>query len=790
MPGARWAAAAVAVTSGLGAADATWARPYHVPAGRLGEVAAALGAQAGITIAITEPDLAARRSPGVRGDVSVRTALARALQGTGTEALFYDKATVRIVRKREKAAPAMKGDSEQGLLEMPQVQAEEHLEIIVTASKQGLLRDTYPGSVKIIGLDAGWLASHAAGGTGAITKLLPTLGSTNLGPARNKLFIRGIADSSFNGQTQGTVGQYLGDVRLNYNAPDPNLNLYDMQRVEVLVGPQGTLYGAGSLGGIIQLVPNAPDLDDAFGTASAGASTTRLGGVGGDGAAMVNLPVVAGRVALRLVTFATREAGYIDDPSRGLRDINRTTSYGQRMTWRIEDLLGLTVDLGAATHNTVTRDGQYTLRGDPPLTRRSAIAQPFRNTYYLAYLTARRMLGQAELVSTTSVVRHDLKTVFDATGYDGSTSPARFEEDNDITLASHETRISGGRPEAPWVAGISTLYNASRLTRSLGRPDDPVRITGVVNKQVEMALFSQFSRPLTSTLTGTAGGRLTFARSVGNLLDNPLDSSDEPFRNEWRFSGTLALDWQLSGRFSAFFHYQQGYRAGGLAVAPSGSTLDSRKFVTDDLGMSEIGLRWGDKERDALSIRAALFFADWNHIQADLIDGAGLPYTANIGSGRVYGLDGEIVWRLSPALTLTAAAFLNNSDLYEPEPDFAGPGDRTLPNIARDGIRAVAGWRGPVAPGISLTGEASLRYVGGSRLGVGPSLDIPQGGYIIGDVGARLDFGRVGLSLDLANLGDARANSFAFGNPFGVAKRNQITPLQPRTIRLGIDVKF
>ncbi len=106
--------------------------------------------------------------------------------------------------------------------------------------------------------------------------------------------------------------------------------------------------------------------------------------------------------------------------------------------------------------------------------------------------------------------------------------------------------------------------------------------------------------------------------------------------------------------------------------------------------MSEIGIRLGHKERDRLSIRAAFFFADWNNIQADLIDSSGLPYTANIGSGRIFGLDGEITWRLSPALTITAAAFLNNSDLYAPEPEFAASSERTLPNIAHGGVRAVA----------------------------------------------------------------------------------------------------
>ncbi|MCI4589461.1 TonB-dependent receptor [Sphingobium sp. BYY-5] len=768
-------------------ADVAYARHFNIPPGRLGEVAAALGAQGGITVAVADPDLASRRSPGARGNISVRTALTRALRGTGTEAVFYDGATVRIVRQRATPPPPPRS-TRPAPAKIPDIQPLP--DILVTASKQNIPLDTYPGSVKFVEFNSGWIASNAAGGTAAITKLLPTLGATNLGPARNKLFIRGIADSSFNGPTQATVGQYLGDVRLNYNAPDPNLNLYDMKHIEVLVGPQGTLYGASSLGGVIRLVPNAPDIDNASATASAGISSTRFGGVGGDGAAMINLPVIDGRIAVRFVTFVTHEAGYIDDPSRGLRNINSTTSYGQRMTWRFEDILGLTVDLGIATHNTATGDGQYTLRGDEPLTRSNSISQPFKNTYYLGYLTARRMLGKAELVSTTSVVRHDLRSVFDASGHDGSTSPAQFEENNNITLFSHETRVSGGGKKTPWVAGASLIYNASALSRTLGKPDAPVQITGVVNYQAEAALFGQFSRPILSTLTGTVGGRLTYARSVGNLLDNPMDKSNEPFSNELRFSGTLGLDWHPPGSFSAFVHYQQGYRAGGLAVAPSGSALESRKFAADDLSMSEIGLRLGNREKDRLSVRAAFFFADWNHIQADLIDNSGLPYTANIGSGRIYGLDGEIIWRLSSALTLTAAAFLNDSDLYAPEAEFATPGEQTLPNIARDGIRLVAGWRRNIAPGVTLSSEASVRYIGKSRLGVGPLLDIPQGDYTVGDVGARIDFGRFGLSLDVTNISDIRANSFAFGNPFSLARRDQMTPLRPRTIRLGINAQF
>jgi outer membrane receptor protein involved in Fe transport len=788
----RWTAAAASVAFGLGAAGAAHAQGWNIKPGRLGDVAGALGAQAGITIAITDPDLAARPSPGVRGDFPLRTALARALHGIDAEAIFYDQATIRIIWRRRETRPSNRPPAS------PSVPAaQEPVEIIVTASKQNMLLDHYPGSVKFMELERGWLAGNAAAGTSAIIRLTPALGSTNLGPGREKIFIRGIADSSFSGPTQATAGQYLGDVRLNYNAPDPNLNLYDIKRVEVLVGPQGTLYGASSLGGVIRLIPNVPDASRISATASANTGFTQHGGVSQDGAAMLNLPVVDGRLAVRFVAFGGHAAGYIDSPARGLHDINGTTSHGERVSLRAEDLNGWTIDLGSLLQHIVSDDGQYTLRGDPPLTRNTLIPQPFKNDYRLAYVTARRKFGSIELVSTTSLARHKLKTVFDATGYGGTSTPVRFEEDNDIKLFSHETRLSGGSPRAPWVAGLTVLANLSVLSRTLGPPQAPMQITGVANSQAEAGIFGQFSWPLTRTLTGMAGGRVTVARSTGALIDEPIDKTQKSARSAARFSGTLALDWHPGGPLSAFFHYQQGYRAGGLAVAPSESGLKSQRFVADNLFMKEFGIRLGDAAHDRLSARATIFVANWHDIQADLIDSSGLPYTTNIGRGIIYGFDGEVSWRPSAELAFSAAAFVNNSDLAEPAPGFAATSGQgvariagALPNIARNGAHFAMDWRREIRPRTTLSTHASLRFVGLSQLGLGPLLDIPQGNYLVADAGARIDFGRFAVSFNIDNIANIQGNSFAYGNPFGVARRDQITPLRPRTIRLGMDVRF
>jgi outer membrane receptor protein involved in Fe transport len=722
----------------------------------------------------------------VTGDYSLREALERALRGTRSEAVFYDRMTVRIVARPEKR-PVPKADPAAPVTPVP---ADRQDDIIVTASKQSFPLNRYPGAIKVIDFDPDWLAGNGAKGTTALTETLPTLNSTNLGRGRNKLYVRGIADSSFNGPTQATVGQYLGDVRLNYSAPDPDLYLYDFKGLEVLAGPQGTLYGAGSLGGVVRLIPNAPDSERFGATGSSGISSTRFGGIGGDIAAMINVPLFKGRAALRYVGYATREAGYIDDPSRKLRDINSSRVTGQRLAMRFNDLAGWTIDIGAVTQDIGSDDGQYTLRGDPPLVRNSALSQPFQNDYDLVYLTAKRRLFGQDFTSTTSAVWHNLLSVFDATAFDGSQVPQRFKEANNITFISHETRLSGGGLRKPWVAGLSGIYNVNQLSRSLGPLDAPKQFVGVHNRQLEFSLFGQASRPISSALTATVGGRLTLADGAGRLLD--ADSIDVELSTQprIRFAATTALDWQITPAFSTYLNYQQGFRPGGFAISQASTGTQGQEFKSDDLSQVELGIRWNSKDEDTLSIRFALFAVDWNQIQADLIDNSGLPNTVNIGGGKIQGVDSEINWRLSPSIMLTASVFFNESYL-DGTPAGSGTMDpTTLPNIPQKGARLSAQWRTTLARNVLLTGNASLRVVGKSGLGAGLQSTVSQGNYVVAGLGARIDAGGFGVSLDITNLGDARSNTFAFGNPFGLNRQDQVTPLRPRTIRLGLDKRF
>ena len=397
---------------------------FRIAAGPLGDALILFGRQAGVSIGMSNPLLGAARTRGVHGRYLPATALRKLLVGTGAAAVFTDAQTIRIVRAigpaiapqvRTKAIPA-EAD--------PSVTSGD---IVVTGSKQATPLDRYAGAVAIIGI--GDLTTRtAASGSDAIVARLPMLASTHLGPGRNKLFIRGVADSSFNGPSQATVGQYLGDVRLTYNAPDPDLSLYDIDRVEVLEGPQGTLYGTGGLGGIIRIAPRIPDASGWDGMTSLGETSSHTGGRGSDQAAMINVPLAEDRLAFRAVGYRSLDPGYIDDPSRGLADINRTVTTGGRIAVRFTPSAHRSIVIGGALQNIAADDGSYALSTLPPLTRAAVIDQPFDNDFRLVYVNFAASFAGSELVSNTALVRHDIVTVFDATGAVAAPGPARFEE--------------------------------------------------------------------------------------------------------------------------------------------------------------------------------------------------------------------------------------------------------------------------------------------------------------------------------------------------------------------------
>ncbi|WP_159981462.1 MULTISPECIES: TonB-dependent receptor [unclassified Novosphingobium] len=758
---------------------------FSVPAGRLSDALIALSEQADISIAITDPRLDSLRTRGIEGRYELSDALRKLLAGSGYGFVFVDARTVRLVRQAPPKHPAVP----------PPVRSAPAAEgsgpdILVTATKQRLGLLAYPASISVVEPQRTELARAGGQGTGFILGKLPQLSSTNLGPGRNKLFIRGIADSSFNGTSQATISQYLGETRLIYSAPDPDLALYDVARVEVLEGPQGTLYGAGTLGGIIRLVPNVPDLNASELDLSAGVRATQDGAPGGDGAVISNVPLVKGKLALRGVAYQSIEGGYIDDAERGLRDINRNKTSGFRANLRWQPDMAWTADLLVLSQDIASRDGQYTLRGEPDLVRRSAIAQPFDNDYRLADLTVRRDWGGLQFVSATGYADHSIGSTFDATPAGAGAAPVQFTEEVNVRLLSHETRLSGGwGGSGTWLVGLGLLHNDDRVVRRLGPPGALDLLTSLSNATLDLAVFGEAGMPVTSNLVLTLGGRLSYVRQTSEFTGQMASEDYEPVRTQKRFLPSAALSWTPGAGMLIYGRFQQGYRPGALQVSGSSNSQTAERFGADRISTIEAGLRFGMEEGSHLTGSISASLAQWRDVQADLVGLDGLPYIANIGTGRVRNLAFSLAWRPRNFLSFEAAGFLNSSDLSRPAPNFADTTDRDLPNIADEGWRVAAKYDRAMS-WVQLTLDAAVRYVGHSKLAIRAPFALGQGRYYDVSTGARLGFGKWGVALDLDNVLNTRANTFAFGNPFSVADGLQQTPMRPRSIRIGFDASF
>lgn len=757
-------------------ARAEAAYQVNIPAGLLSRGLDLLAAQTGASFG-AEGALPPVRVPALRGRMSVEAALRRLLASTALEAVPAGANLWRLRTRARPAAPAPPPMPAQPQGPLP--------DIVVTASKQAVPYAAYPGSVVKIDLAR---EGHGQGETdmsGTLVAGAPSLSSTNLGPGRNKLFVRGVADSSFNGPTPATVAQYFGEARINYDAPDPNLNLYDVGQVEILEGPQGTLYGSAAIGGIMRLLPNGPVLGETSGSAEAGILATQKGGIGGDAAAMLNLPL-APDIAVRAVGYSVLNPGYIDDAGRGLRDVNRTLSYGGRLALRYDPAPGVSIEAGGVYQDLDSRDGQYAELGLPPLTRSSTIAQPFDNDFRLGYAVVRAPLWGASLVSSTSYVRQELRTQFDATPR--FTVPAAFIEDLGLSVLSHETRITGGDPHAThWLLGLSGLLSTTNVRRQLGPLDALVQITGVRNIEREAALFGEATIPLFAGVSATLGARVNYDEAKGRVLDEKVARDAEPRRLNWRFLPKAALSWTPAEHWLVFAHYQEGFRPGGLSIT-SPTTAD--KFLSDAVWTLEGGFRAGIPDRDRLSGSVTVSRTRWQRIQADLIDATGLPYTSNIGDGTIDSIEASAEWQATGSLALEGALYLNRADLDRQSAPADAAADRDFPNIPEAGGRAAIRYQRSLGSGIDISARAAIRYVGRSYLGVSPPLDLRQGRYAIGDAQLRVGRQAYGVRLSIDNLFNVRANRFSYGNPFSVADGRQITPLRPRTFRIGFDAAF
>ena len=295
----------------------------------------------------------------------------------------------------------------------------------------------------------------------------------------------------------------------------------------------------------------------------------------------------------------------------------------------------------------------------------------------------------------------------------------------------------------------------------------------------------------------TGGARLSHARLSGAAQDAALDrelvmarARITADRTETRLLPSLAVSSTVVPGLILFARYQQGFRPGGLAI----DNDFVRRFRNDRVTTFEAGLRHGDARHDAFDASLTLAATRWHDIQADFIDAQGLPTTDNIGDGQVYSVSMTAGWRPFEGLRLDTGMTWNDSRVTNPAPAFAvlfATNRRSqIPNVAHYAARAGLDYQRGLSAVLDLRIGVLAQYIGRSRLGIGPVLGASQGDYFDSSVKVRIGRPGLGLTLGITNLADTVGNRFALGTPFGDTADGQITPLRPRTLRLGLDARF
>lgn len=754
-------------------------RTFDVGAGPAVPAINRLAAQAGIDVVIAA-DLSGRRTPELRGRMTSEAALDRLLRPLGARAVRIGDGVYRIeTAPRQPLRPASP---------LPprtvEVLPTTLSEVVVTAMPPVGLQNAAGRSLIAPGA-LGRVEGAAA--SEVVADLSATVDSTRQGLGRNKLFVRGLADSAMNGPLQATVGQYLGDLRLSYGSPDPDLALIDVRRIEVFEGPQGTRFGAGSIGGVLRIQPEVPVLFETSDRLVLGVGATSGGAESGEASIVLNRPV-GDQAAARMVAYFRHDGGFLDNPGQGLHETDGIDTLGGRVALRWTDQVW-TVDLVGLAQRVSAGDAQTVAAGDASFVRPGRVLEPYESTIAIAGLTARRRLGEATLISATSVSRQELNERFDAS-QPGDPFPSVVDRRQTITAVASEVRAEMTTGDGwTWTGGGTialgeTLVERRRLT--LAPMDSQLQGADLKRTFAEAAAFGEAALAPAPNWRVALGARLSAVRIDSDLHDAVvgLRMGSDHRGVTYRLTPSLSARWDASRDITLFGRFEQAVRPAGVNEAGGAFA----RYQGDQVTLLELGARTRESW-NGLSGEVSAGWMDWRDVQADIVTEGGDLVTDNVGDGIIHFISLKAAWRPTPTFEMSGGVFLNESSLTRTRFSTIGGGTTDIPNVAPVGAQLSIDWEAGRIATLPLRLGADFRYIGNSRLGVGPMLDVPQGGYLRSELTARLGGERKAVTLRLSNPFDTAGIRYGIGSPYQLSEP-QAVPVRPLTVRLTFDTAF
>jgi iron complex outermembrane receptor protein len=589
----------------------------------------------------------------------------------------------------------------------------------------------------------------------------------NLGPGQSQVAMRGVSSGQIVRDQPGVkeqVGVYLDESVISLSLFTPDVDLFDVSRVEVLRGPQGTLFGSGSLSGTVRYITNQPELALTKTTGDIDFSSVDDGGTGGSAKVAVNAPL-GDAAAMRVVAYYTSYGGFIDavQPDLGVNDdVNSGDRAGARIALKFQPSEDLTIT-PRLLYQEVNMDGwnridAYNILANPYTTTRPAvdlgereqftqIEEPFTDEFLLGDLNIEYKMGDLTLTSITSYTDRDVLVVRDATaltasitggsiglGEDIYTIDAPLDDATQASAVTQEIRLSGGDEKFLWIVGGFYSTNERDYGQSLlvagfedaagiptegnfGAAKDVLFYSDLHYELDQFALFGEATWAIGDKLDLTGGLRYY------DFSEDRVQTFDGIFADPGTSFGAVEADgiaprvmlsYELNGNTRLNAQVSKGFRLGGIndpLNVPLCTPQDLDTFGGRDTWEDEEAWNYEVGAKSSImggrgSVSASAFHMDISDLQATVTAGScSSRVIFNVPDAHSTGVELEFDIAPSDSFDFAVSASYVNSEL-----------DSTLTSTDSSGnVTVVAGIeegnRLPTVPELQGAAAATYRWV-------------------------------------------------------------------------------
>jgi outer membrane receptor protein involved in Fe transport len=781
----------------------------------LEQALAAFAHQTGLQVIYVSDLATARQSKRVRAGLSPLDALTQLLDGTGLTFELLNARTVKIFAASVAPAPAATPVARTKRSQWRTTPLANPTERIVVIGSRGEghlvpLEDVRTVPASVTALDGDSLATQKLDQIADYAAFVPGLSLDTAGvPTNNIVILRGIA--SFTDSPSAVY--YIDDTPIgasgswgHANSISLDLMPFDLERLEVHRGPQGTSYGAASESGILRYVLKEPTLSRF--EARVGADVSALQGASKSGTsiqAVVNVPIVDERLGVRVNAYDRYTPGYIDNAYNGAKDVNDLRRNGGRIAalWRPSEPLSMKVtafwnrlsaeslpEVSSAGISTVPNTGDaYIVKASRPfgdLTLSSAFLHPWKQSidYYAA--TVHWNAGPIEIGSATA-----WSSMATQNSIDGGAIPAgllRLDQDIGLEKFTEELRIASRGRRVEWTLGgfynhesvtdqnIWNAFDTSYQPIVAPSPDfDPVTVLSTFDQR---ALYGNMTWQITDHLDLTAGLRYDHNDQEFSVFVSgaPVDSGQD---SDGVTTWTAAARYRVTPDVMLYGRVATGSQPG----ISTGSVFSGAEMVTS----YEAGLKSEFLDHQVL-LDVSVYYIDWT----DLV----VAFEKPVNAGTAKSQGGELVSSYSPlpGLKLGFIAAFTQCEFTEmaPPADFILTGYQ-FAQVPKWSMASSADYDWAISNAWHAHVGGSLRWIGrqwglwvqSQSLGGSPTLE--NSSYSVLDMNAGIAKDRLAIKVFARNLLDTRAALHSNLMPPDAPTQAEAYILQPRTIGVGFE---